>query len=257
MKKEYQMSNISDAEKEIISNNISYYMSLKNVSRIDVCNELKIKYGTFSGWINKRTYPRVEKIKMMADYFEIEKSDLTEFKESQIAGDDHTSQRENKKNKNGKFEQDDPLHYMITIPNEIPSILINIYDPLPADVPIDNLDSALEVLARDVIPKIWVVKNKKNYIGIRINNDSMYPKFAVGEIVIVQMQKDFIDDQYVVAWVNGKDAIVRQIKKSNNEITLIPFNREYPSITYNIDHDEIVILGIVVQKRDNVELLWE
>lgn len=66
---------------------------------------------------------------------------------------------------------------------------------MPADVPIDNLNNALEVLARDVIPKIWVVQNKKNYTGIRINNDNMYPKFAVGEIVIVQMQKDFINDQ--------------------------------------------------------------
>lgn len=37
---------------------------------------------TVSDWMHARTYPRIDKIEMMANYFGIEKSDLVEQKSS-------------------------------------------------------------------------------------------------------------------------------------------------------------------------------
>lgn len=64
--------------KEIMAKNIRRYMEQKNVSRTDICKALDIKYTTFCDWINAKTYPRIDKIEMMANYFGIEKSDLVE-----------------------------------------------------------------------------------------------------------------------------------------------------------------------------------
>ncbi len=64
--------------KEIMAKNIKYYMSLSNVSQTELCNTLGIKMPTFSDWIHAKTYPRIDKIELMANYFGITKADLVE-----------------------------------------------------------------------------------------------------------------------------------------------------------------------------------
>lgn len=66
--------------KEIIAKNIRRYMSEKNVSNLDVCNALGIKYTTFLDWVNANAYPRIGKIELLANYFGVQKSDLIEEK---------------------------------------------------------------------------------------------------------------------------------------------------------------------------------
>ena len=64
--------------KDIMARNIQYYMYQKGVSAADICKELDIKQNTFSDWVNAKTYPRIDKIQKMADYFGISKSFLVE-----------------------------------------------------------------------------------------------------------------------------------------------------------------------------------
>ena len=64
--------------KEIMAKNIRNYMSLYNVTQTEICNTLGIKMPTFSDWINAKTYPRIDKIELLANYFGISKSDLVE-----------------------------------------------------------------------------------------------------------------------------------------------------------------------------------
>ena len=64
--------------KEIMSRNIQYYMDLNNKTRQEMCDALGVKYSTFSDWVNGNTYPRIDKIEMMANYFGIKKADLVE-----------------------------------------------------------------------------------------------------------------------------------------------------------------------------------
>lgn len=64
--------------KKIMAKNINYYMSISGKSRSDICNALGIKYTTFTDWIKANSYPRIDKIEMMANYFGINKSDLVE-----------------------------------------------------------------------------------------------------------------------------------------------------------------------------------
>lgn len=64
--------------KEIMAKNIRYYMESRGVDRNKICDDLGFRYTTFSDWVNAKTYPRIDKIEMMANYFGISKADLVE-----------------------------------------------------------------------------------------------------------------------------------------------------------------------------------
>ena len=71
--------------KQIFAANLKKYMKLNDVTQTDICNFLKLKPSTFSDWVNAKTYPRIDKIELLANYFGINKSDLIEDKELQKA----------------------------------------------------------------------------------------------------------------------------------------------------------------------------
>ena len=64
--------------REIMAQNIQYYMDLNNKERRDVCRDLGIRYTTLTDWIKGNTYPRIDKIELLAHYFNITKADLVE-----------------------------------------------------------------------------------------------------------------------------------------------------------------------------------
>ena len=69
--------------KEVMAKNIKYYLRKNDVSQTDMCKTLGFKMSTVSDWMHARTYPRIDKIEMMSNYFGIEKSDLVEDKTDQ------------------------------------------------------------------------------------------------------------------------------------------------------------------------------
>ena len=66
--------------KEIFANNLSFYMNQKGIDRNTLCADLDLKYTTVRDWLKGITYPRIGKIELLANYFNINKSDLIENK---------------------------------------------------------------------------------------------------------------------------------------------------------------------------------
>lgn len=66
--------------KEIMSKNIVKYMERKGIERNQLADDLNVSYSTISDWINAKTYPRIDKIELMAHYFGVTKADLVEEK---------------------------------------------------------------------------------------------------------------------------------------------------------------------------------
>lgn len=64
--------------KEILAINLQRYMKMNHKTRRDISEELNIPYTTVTAWLNGETYPRIDKIELMANYFGINKSDLVE-----------------------------------------------------------------------------------------------------------------------------------------------------------------------------------
>ena len=64
--------------KVTMAKNILYYMDINGKTRQDMCDALGVKYTTFTDWVKGNTYPRIDKIELMANYFGISKADLVE-----------------------------------------------------------------------------------------------------------------------------------------------------------------------------------
>ena len=74
--------------KQVMAKNIRYYMERNGLNATDLALELDFKYSTVLDWLKANTYPRIDKIEMMANYFKIEKSDLVEDKSTKSENQD-------------------------------------------------------------------------------------------------------------------------------------------------------------------------
>ena len=55
--------------KQIMANNIKWYLERSGKSQKDFCRDLGFRETTVSDWLNAKTYPRIDKIEKMANYF--------------------------------------------------------------------------------------------------------------------------------------------------------------------------------------------
>lgn len=82
------MSDNSELNKKIFAKNLNYYMTTNNKTQSDIVTDLNLTASTVSDWANGKKYPRVDKMQLLADYFGILKSDLTEEHETSKMTDD-------------------------------------------------------------------------------------------------------------------------------------------------------------------------
>ena len=75
------MNSFKKDYKKIFSTNLNYYMSINKKSQNDLIQALKQDKSTVSTWCNGTRLPRMDKIEILANYFNIQKSDLIENKE--------------------------------------------------------------------------------------------------------------------------------------------------------------------------------
>lgn len=195
-----------------MAENIQYYMNLYKKSRQDVCDALDFKYSTFSEWVSAKKYPRIDKIELMANYFNVTKADLVE----------------KHKEKRNKF-------------------LIPVLGRVVAGIPIDAVE---EILDYEEISE-EMARNGEHF-ALQIKGDSMEPKFSEGDVVIVRKQATVEDNEIAIVLVNGNDATIKKIKRFDGGITLIPTNPNYDVITYTnkqIEELPVTVLGKVVELR--------
>lgn len=72
--------------RKIFVKKLNYYMAINDKKQIDLINDLS-KYGitrsTVSSWCTGRRMPGIEKIDLLAEYFNINRSDLLEDKKEE------------------------------------------------------------------------------------------------------------------------------------------------------------------------------
>ena len=203
--------------KKVFSKNLRKYMDLYQKSRNDICKDLGFAYTTFTSWETGVNYPRIDKIEMMADYFHIEKSDLIEDK------------------------TDKPS-------SSAKGIRIPVLGRVAAGIPIEAIT---DIEDWEEIPQNMAKTGE--YFALKIAGKSMEPRMMDGDVVIVRRQPDVDSGDIAVVLVNGNDATVKQISKSDAGLTLIGWNPSvYTPKTYNKKECKelpVTILGKVVEIR--------
>lgn len=86
------------------------------------------------------------------------------------------------------------------------------------------------------------------YFGLKIKGDSMFPRILEGDVVIVRQQNDCDNGKIAVVLINGDEATVKQVKKTDSGLMLIPFNNKYDPIFFTkeeIETKPVKIIGVV------------
>lgn len=88
---------MDNKNKLILAKNLAFYMSQKGVDRYKLCEDLNFKYSTVSEWLSANKYPRMDKIEILANYFNINKSDLIEEPPAEPKKEEGTELSENER----------------------------------------------------------------------------------------------------------------------------------------------------------------
>lgn len=176
--------------KEIFAKNLNFYMNINKKTRTDVCRDLDIPYSTFTDWCNANIYPRIDKIELLANYFEIKKSDLVENKEKLLPD----------------WKQAFPLLGTVKAG----------YDYLASE----NIIGYVSIDKK--------LSDPENYFALKVTGDSMQPVLYEDDIVIVHRQNDIESGQIAIVLVNNEEATVKKVIKYDDHIELIAFNSYYP-----------------------------
>ncbi len=63
---------------EVFSRNLLRYIQASGKSQLEVAKAIGVSPSSVNDWIKGRTYPRMDKVQLLAEYFGIQKSDLVE-----------------------------------------------------------------------------------------------------------------------------------------------------------------------------------
>lgn len=126
---------------------------------------------------------------------------------------------------------------------------INVYGSIPAGIPIEAIEDISDT--EDISFKDF--DKNKTYIGLKVDGDSMYPKYLNGDTIILELTPDCESGTDAAVYVNGYEATLKTvIKNDNGTITLKPINTSYSPKTYGKDDEPIKILGIVKEIRRKI-----
>ena len=198
--------------KNVMSANIKYYMELYKESRKDLSELFGVPYTTICDWINAKTYPRIDKIELMARHWNVDKAALVEPP----------------KEKKNKFK-------------------IPVLGTVVAGYPIEAVENILdyEEISEDMA-------RQGDFFALRVKGNSMEPKISEGDVVIVRKQEDVDNGDIAIMLVNGDEATIKKIQKFSGGINLIPSNSAYEVMTYTneqIKNLPVRCLGKVVELR--------
>ncbi len=231
--------------KEIFANNLSFYMEQKGVDRNTLCADLDLKYTTVRDWLKGITYPRIGKIELLANYFNINKSDLIENKISTAQPSDsllekitNTARKLNTDNKKIVLRTSEELlesqkadSETYRQPNEV-SEVINLYQvevvSETAAARGFNYGFGYDDIDRETIE---VDEQPPHHdIATKVNGDSMQPDYQDGDILYLVDKglTTYNGDLAVIAY--GDRSYFKKIYTENRRLRLVSLNDKYEDI---------------------------
>lgn len=205
-------------------------MDSRGIDRNKICADLNLKYTTFTDWINAKTYPRIDKIELMANYFGISKSDLVEDKSTHPQEDDI--------NFNKSFNIFNYAHYPVGI----------------SAGQLQEVDSLYNV-PKIPIPDVMMGRyaRNKNICIMHVNGESMNNVIDDGAVIAVQRNIELsqLKNGDIVVADNGKGeyTVKRFYLQEDGVVLLRPdsSNISFTDIKIDIKNGEQVnIFGKVV-----------
>ena len=198
---------------------IKYYCEQKGVKPTVACKESGAGKDLINQIERRGSMPSVEKVKMLADYLGITTSDLL-----------------------GEPQGNSPT-----------GIRIPVLGTIPAGIPLEAIE---DILDWEEIPAAWG-SGDRQYFGLRVRGDSMYPRYLEGDTVILRKETTCESGDDCAILVNGDVATLKQvIIRGDGSLELRPTNPAYPPRIYSpaeIESFPVQSIGVVVELRRKIK----
>lgn len=132
------------------------------------------------------------------------------------------------------------------------AVKIPVLGVIPAGIPIEAVEDILdyEEISEDMA-------KRGEYFALKVRGDSMLPTIKDGDIVIVRQQDDAESGKICVIMINGDDATLKEIRKEQNGIWILPHNptSDFKPTFYSnkeIIEKPVRILGVAVEIRRSI-----
>lgn len=136
------------------------------------------------------------------------------------------------------------------IPISLPTNIVRI--PVLGSIPAGMaIEAVQDIIGWEDIPEEWTSGNRQ-YFGLTVKGDSMYPEYLEGDIVIIRKQPCCESGDDCAVMVNDTDATLKKVHVFEDGIELEAINKMHGKKRFTIDEIEslpVIILGIVVELR--------
>lgn len=133
------------------------------------------------------------------------------------------------------------------------AIRIPVLGTIPAGIPLEAIE---DILDWEEIPAAWG-SGDRQYFGLRVKGDSMYPRYLEGDTVILRKETTCESGDDCAVLVNGEEATLKQVMiKGDGSLELRPTNPAYPPRIYSpaeIESIPVQIIGVVVELRRKIK----
>mgnify|MGYP000280277139 FL=1 len=204
------------------NNNLNFIRKKKNITQQELADKTNIERSTISRIENGEIDTSIDNAIKIASALEIPLEEI-------IA-------------KDLRFDNISPVE----IDKDV--IKIPVLGVIPAGIPIEAIE---DVLDYEEIPKDWC-KDGKEFFGLLIKGDSMFPKYIDNDVVIFEKTNDFNNGDECAVMVNGDDCTFKKVLKHDHGITLQPLNSAYDIKMYSNEDIEklpIKIIGVAKEMR--------
>lgn len=213
---------------KLFSQRLNYILKTKNMKQVDLVEKTGINKSKISSYLSGRYMPKQDGIYKIAKALNVS--------EAWLMGLDVPMERNFDKNIQGMGKKSE---YGATV---------LVYGSIPAGKPIELIE---DIVDTEEIPAD-MLKGGKQYIGVKVKGDSMYPEYLDGDTLIVLVQPDCESGDDCIVMVNGNEGTFKRVFKSENGIVLQPLNNQYAPMPYSNEQIEqlpVRILGIVEEIR--------
>lgn len=218
----------TEKQRLIISKNLNNLLQKSNKKKIDVFKDLE-KYGvsetTVYSWFNGKKYPRIDKVQLLADYFGVLKSDITEDKS--IAPEENNNT------------------FTFNNQNDYPYIPATVSAGIPINI--DGLDSFETISIPDEL--LGKYAGDEDLFFMRVNGDSMNKIIPHKSLIGVKPIKiKGLRSGDIVVYSDGYNYSVKRFYRDGDRLIFRPesYDASFTDYTVSEPYEDLRLHGKVV-----------
>ena len=206
--------------------NLKIIRETKKISQETLGKKIGVDRSTIGYWENGKADPSMLNVINLADELNIPVTSL-------IGGDYSSADITDNKNED--------------------IVMIAVYGTIKAGIPIESQEDIIDYID---IPKSWT-KGGKQFYGLKISGDSMFPKYLENDIVVFEKTNDtaLYNNKDVAIMINGTESTFKKLLINDNGIVLQPYNSAYDIMMFSKEEVEtlpIKVVGVAREKRTKV-----